>query len=203
MLVRGPREREGDWACQSFFDKLTPEAVQMLQKVRFFTQMFWLERGDELNALMAMPNFRPTELTITIRYSDWWDWEDNAPLHMGTAWLTKFKGNPGLRKLRVEYETLSWKKDEMMQIIERNKQWGSLKVMGNSGEPDDIERYLDTRYTALNEWKWVGKSKLDGQRWDHHGPGETVEYGVVTDTWVFVEDYIGRGIETQSLWEES
>jgi hypothetical protein len=174
----------------------------MLQKVRFFTQMFWLENGYELNALMAMPKFRPTELTITVRYSDWWSWEDNAPLSMDTDWLTEFRGNPGLRKLRVEYETLTWKKDQMMRIIQRNKQLGPLKVMGTSGEADDVEGYLDGRGTALSEWKWVGKSKLDGQTWSHHGPGETVEYVVVTDTWVFVEDYIGPGTETPSLWEE-
>ena len=97
---------------------------------------------------------------------------------MSEDWLRGFKGSPGLKELRVEYETLSWKKDEMMKIVERNKKW-KLAIL-------DEEGHLSAEGTKLAEWKWKGPSKLDGQDWAHHGPGDTVEYVVVTDTWRYV-----------------
>lgn len=150
--------------------------------------MYWLEGGGGLRNLFSEPQFRPSELTITIRYSDWWWWENNAPLTMREDWLHHFVGNPGLRKLRVEYETLSWKKAEMMRIIERNKKWKLF--VGRIDGSDDFEGYLSADKTALTEWTWKGTSKLGGQTWSHHGKDEMdamVEYVVVTDTWTFVQ----------------
>lgn len=189
-----------------FFKHLTPEAVQSLQKVHFFTQMYWLEDQDELPQLFAMPEFRPTELTITIRYSDWWDWEHDEPLRMNDGWLRDFEGNPELRVFRIEYETLAHKKEEMMRIIQRNKEW-SLKVKaifedcsnsfellsGEKGEDCDTSAeeededvgYLCAKNTDLKEWKWTGTSKVGGRSWYHH-KGDTVDYIVVIDTWRYV-----------------
>jgi len=71
-----------------------------------------------------------------------------------------------------------------MQIVERNKKY----KLGLEGEEEGC---LSAEGTKLFEWKWQGPSKLDGKSWVHHGPGETVEYVVVTDTWRYVKDRIG------------
>lgn len=154
--------------------------MEALTKVRFFTQMFWLEGGDDLMSLMRLKKFRPNTLTITIRYSDWWYWEDNHALRMDTAWLEWFMGSVGLKGLKVEYETISRKRDEMMAIIERNKKF-KLAVRGDRG-------HLSAENTKLTEWKWSGPSKLGGRTWYHHGQGDTIEYVVITDTWKYVAD---------------
>lgn len=148
--------------------------------------MFWLEDGANLRALLAQPHFRPAQLTITIRYSDWWHWEQDQPLRMDERWLREFRGNPGLRTLRVEYETLTRKRDEMMRIVERNKEW-KLPVRRDGHAVNQYEGYLVAKGTELKEWKWHGTSKLGGQTWSHHAEGDTVEYVVVMDTWKFVE----------------
>lgn len=96
---------------------------------------------------------------------------------MSEAWLSGFNGPTGLRELRVEYETLTWKKAEMMAIVERNKKW-KLAVQGEEG-------HLSAEGTKLVEWKWNGPAKLGGRKWRHHGEGDTVEYVVVTDTWKY------------------
>ncbi|KAL1794197.1 hypothetical protein ACET3X_007618 [Alternaria dauci] len=185
---RGPDGRTRTPACERFFRDLTPQAVHSLQKVRFFTQMFWLENGHELFYLFSVPQFRPTQLTITIRYSDWWFWENNEPLRMDEGWLRYFEGNPGLRVLKVEYETLNWKKAEMMNIIERNKKWKlPVRREGGAFQSNQLEGYLSAEGTTLEEWKWKGASKLGGKKWSHHGTGDEVEYVVVTDTWKFVQ----------------
>jgi hypothetical protein len=184
---RGPVGRSGTRACQRFFDDLDPGAARALQRVRLFTQMYWLEGGGGLNEIFRSTRFRPTVLTITIRYSDWWFWEDNEPLRMQERWLSRFQGSPGLKQLKVEYETLSWKKEEMMKIILRNKSWKLPILREQDGDSMESDGYLSAEDTVLHEWKWEGPSKLDGQTWQHHGPGETIEYVVVTDTWNFME----------------
>ena len=108
---------------------------------------------------------------------------------MSEGWLRFFKGNPGLRELRVEYETLSWKKDEMMRIIQRNKHWKlPVRREGGNLKAHELEGYLSAEETQLQEWKWKGPSKLDGVTWAHHGTADEIEYVVVTDTWKFVEE---------------
>jgi hypothetical protein len=148
--------------------------------------MYWLEGDENLNGIFSLLQFRPTILTITIRYSDWWFWEFNEPLRMDERWLKCFRGSPGLKELRIEYETLNWRKEEMMKIVRRNKSW-KLPLRREGAVPDEYDGHLSAETTALTEWNWKGPSKLDGQSWNHHGPGETVEYVVVTDTWKFVE----------------
>jgi hypothetical protein len=170
----------------SFFRSLAPQAVASLQKVRFFTQMYWLEDGDNLRMLCALSNLRPAQITISIRYSDWWCWEDDEPLTMDEGWLRTFSGNPGLRTLKVEYETVIWKKDEMMRIVERNKKW-RLPVRSEGGANSTHEGYLTADKTDLTEWTWKGTSELGSQAWSHLSASETIEYVVVTDTWRFDE----------------
>jgi hypothetical protein len=150
--------------------------------------MYWLEGEKNLFYLFSMPQFRPTQLTITIRYSDWWNGEVNAPLRMNEDWLRYFKGNPGLRVLKVEYETLSWKKAEMMRVVDRNKSWKlPVRREGGAFQGNELEGYLSAEGTAPKEWKWKGTSKLGGEEWSHHGTEDKVEYIVVTDTWKLVE----------------
>ncbi|KAI0591611.1 hypothetical protein TUN199_01802 [Pyrenophora tritici-repentis] len=185
---RGPEGRSGNSACENFFWDLTPQASQALQKVRFFTQMYWLENGHNTYYLFSLPQFRPTQLTITIRYSDWWHWEHDYPLRMGEHWLQFFMGSPGLRVLQVEYETLSRKKEEMMRIVQRNKKWKlPVRREAESYQEADMEGHLSAEGTELKEWTWKGTSKLGGEKWAPHGTADKLEYVVVTDTWRFVD----------------
>ncbi|KAL9078870.1 MAG: hypothetical protein Q9157_002206 [Trypethelium eluteriae] len=48
---RGPAERSRIEKCSNFFRALTPKNVQALNSVRFFTQMYWLEGGEDLNKM--------------------------------------------------------------------------------------------------------------------------------------------------------
>ncbi|KAF2236269.1 hypothetical protein EV356DRAFT_513188 [Viridothelium virens] len=201
---RGPAERSRIEKCSNFFRALTPKNVQALNSVRFFTQMYWLEGGEDLNKIFGWPNFRPETLTITIRYSDWWFWERNEPLRMRDSWLRFFRGPPSLRTLIVEYETLTWKKNQMDPIIARNKKF-KLPILQEQGQHEvegggrRVRRYLSAEDTKLEEWKWKGPSNLGGGQWRHHGDGDTVEYVVVVDRWRFVEEELS---EDESLPED-
>lgn len=114
---------------------------------------------------------------------------------MSDAWLRAFEAPPGLRELRVEYETLVWKRAPRLDaIVARNKRW-RLRIRG--GDDDDDNKsggsggrtggHLSAEHTQLEEFTWCGTSRLGGRTWEHHGEGPTVEYVVVTDTWRYVE----------------
>jgi hypothetical protein len=105
---------------------------------------------------------------------------------MDDRWLRSFNGSPGLRELRVEYETRTPKKDEMMRIVERNRKW-NLPVRRADGGPRDWEGYLTNANTNSSEWRWKGTSKLGGEQWSHLRHSDEIEYVVVTDVWKFVE----------------
>ncbi|KAH7393779.1 hypothetical protein DE146DRAFT_737499 [Phaeosphaeria sp. MPI-PUGE-AT-0046c] len=186
---RGPYQRTGNGCCMRFFNALSPQAAEALQKVRFFTQLYWLENGHGMRQMFRMPTFRPASLTITIRYSDWWWWENDEPLRMDESWLKEFVGTPGLRELRVEYETRVPKKGEMMSIVQRNKKY-KLPIRREGGNMDEWEGYLSAEKTDLKEWTWKGTSKLGGREWGHLAKSDVVEYVVVTDTWRFVEGWV-------------
>lgn len=129
---------------------------------------------------------------------------------MDENWLRTFNGTPGLRELRVEYETRVGKRAEMMPIIQRNKRW-KLPVRREGGDVNDWAGYLSAEKTELGEWKWNGTSKLGGCEWEHLKGKQEVEYVVVTDTWIFVEkqgvtpEELGReaaGVEWRELGED-
>ncbi|KAI9688763.1 MAG: hypothetical protein M1822_001120 [Bathelium mastoideum] len=119
---------------------------------------------------------------------------------MRDTWLRTFRGPPSLRTLVVEYETLTWKKQQMEPIIARNKQFklpiysepSATGMLEAEGDNQPIG-YLSAENTKLEEWKWKGPSKLDGKTWNHHGEGETMEYVVVVDRWEFTEVQMQRG----------
>lgn len=53
---RGPPERSEISKCREYFQNLTPQNVKDLTAVRFFTQMFWLEGGQNLQEVIQQPN---------------------------------------------------------------------------------------------------------------------------------------------------
>lgn len=98
---------------------------------------------------------------------------------MDDDWLKVFSGPTSLRELIIEYETIERKRDEMMQIIQSNKKW--KLHMQNGG-------HLSAENTKLRQWTWTGTSNVGGQRWSHHGDGDTINYVVVEDRWLFVPE---------------
>ncbi|KAJ0167834.1 hypothetical protein CTA2_12906, partial [Colletotrichum tanaceti] len=78
---RGPKGRTGNESCERFFNRLTMRQSCQLRRA----------------------------LTVTVRYSDWWHWEEDEPLRKAEDWLRGLRGPVALRELRVEYETLARK----------------------------------------------------------------------------------------------
>ena len=191
-LGRGPKARSGTGAWKRRFLDLDVGEARSIDRMHFFTPANWLERCSPLNNILCSDRFRPTFLTITIRYCDWFLWEFDINHYIRDCWLRHFNGSPGLRQLKIEYETIPRKKQFMMRTILQNKEWKLPVRREGSHDLEDYEGYLSADATELSEWSWEGPSKLDGRTYDHHGPGETMVYVVVTDTWNFVEGLMSK-----------
>jgi hypothetical protein len=89
---------------------MTPEQRAAVSDVHLFTQMYWLE---------GITNFfpkeiRPRHLKITIRHSDWWNWEDNVALKMkSVVCLKPLRQLVSLEEFEMEMEVIERDKDQV------------------------------------------------------------------------------------------
>lgn len=120
-----------------------------LRRIHVFAQQFWLEessvRVSGFARLTGLWNIaRPTHLLITIRHTDWWMWEVDAPLALDPkragrpspenrsrpsdrfdqkSWGAQFQNIRGLECLQLELETVESKATELDAIVSRAKGW--------------------------------------------------------------------------------
>ncbi|KIW71874.1 hypothetical protein PV04_00103 [Phialophora macrospora] len=147
-----------------------------ISHVRVFAQLCYLEPGDQLSSILRMKTFFPRKITVTVRHHDWWAWESDAQLRIGSTWVRDCRVPASLRELCVELESLQRKKDQVDQIasgmVEHwhfRRQDGTIMSAGAEG---------------CKVSRWSGSSTWEGERWlrDETKPG-TNEYYVKTVTW--------------------
>jgi hypothetical protein len=106
----GPRMAHSDpWL---YFSRMTHDQRCSVVRVHFFTRMYWLEGTFPIVCdlqTMAIPK----HLKITIRHSDWWDWEKNEQLGMKMDWTRNLYKLEGLEELEVELECLDRDRDQV------------------------------------------------------------------------------------------
>ena len=143
-------ERGPPWASTNGLTRLaTEDGIGLLVRrsalkyVHLFTQQTWLE-GSFTHFTDLWKSASPTHLTITLRHSDWWWWEHEAPLalepkHFGMprpnaisqpsdpfhrrSWGAAFRKISGLKTFVLELETVEKKKDELDAIVSRSPGW--------------------------------------------------------------------------------
>ena len=161
---RGPPHYKGD---ELDFGSLTQEQMT-LRRYHFFTQQLWLE--SEWLILTNTYNFNPRLIHITIRHTDWWDWEHGRPLHLDpkqewqaskpfrgendpfceNSWGNAFRDLHGLKQFVLELETVEGKRAKLDEIVARAAGWrfplgdGNILVLNES----------KTKYSA---WKGLDR----------------------------------------------
>ena len=142
--------RAPPWASTNGLTRLAIEdAVGVLVRhsalkyVHLFTQQTWLE-GGFTHFTDLWKSTTPTHLTITLRHSDWWWWEREAPLALEPkypgiprpnvisqpsdpfdkrSWGGAFQKISGLETFVLELETVEKKKGELDAIVSRAPGW--------------------------------------------------------------------------------
>ncbi|WPH01195.1 Hypothetical protein R9X50_00403100 [Acrodontium crateriforme] len=201
---RRPRWTTSNWIddddrLRDFLTSLTYGNRQNLEHIRVFPQMFWLEREfiGKVDHFLGRFGAAPRVLTLTLRYTDWWNWESNQDLYIDTKWVQALLDSPTLprvQELRLELETTESKMAQLRPIVENIRHLEPL-VRRTLGGKDDI-RHCWTLQTSPPEKTWSGPGCLGPQtarhqrqrthNWTTKGEG-TLKYRIVTIVWKSVE----------------
>ncbi|EPS44186.1 hypothetical protein H072_1849 [Dactylellina haptotyla CBS 200.50] len=161
-----------------------------VRQVRVFAQLCELETGFHLQTILRMKHFRPREITVTIRHTDFWHWEIDEWLRVGGTWVQICRFPETVKVIRVEFESLERKKvqvdDIAQQAVER---W---EFAGANGVVYSAKRGEDEGGKAIGEMevtRWTGGSTWGKRRWirDETQPGK-LDYYIKTVVWRVKED---------------
>jgi len=163
------------------FQKMNVEQRAAVETVQLYAQQYALEdQGWEWSLITGDRKTRgvlPRRLTISVRHSDWWEWENDAPLRMDEhvyvcLWRKGFEAFPLLEEFVVELETLERRKAEMDVIAEGVRKWridlGNGQVLITDGIP-------------LKTCTWNGSALYNGSPAPEGAT--SLPYYVVTVTW--------------------
>ncbi|KAF7182922.1 hypothetical protein CNMCM7691_002666 [Aspergillus felis] len=145
-------------------------------RIRIFAQLFMLETGYQMEELLDMTHFYPRSITLTIRYTDFWMWEDNLPLYFGAQWVNKIRFPESVAQFSMDFESIERRKDEVEYIAnEAAEKWFFQRKDG---------RFLTADKADMSVSRWTGSSILNRERWlrDEVRPGQ-LDYYVVTVVW--------------------
>jgi hypothetical protein len=162
--------------------------------LRAFFQMYTIEnlrsrKGDLRGRFLRTPavsgDFQPRVFHVTIRHTDWWNWESEQPLRFEDKWFQAMLDTPDLRSthiLKLELETLDYKVNQLLPIVERIKAMESKEMDTHvvEGKP------TPTRFVLYGEPKvytWSGPTDINGHTFSHYGDKTALNYHVITLQW--------------------
>ncbi|OGM40784.1 hypothetical protein ABOM_011129 [Aspergillus bombycis] len=184
LTARDRKPRSAMWSrrlqmMDADYEQLQPHLV------RIFAQLWVLEPGDRLQQTLYMLPFFPRKITLTIRYTDFWFWEDDEPLRIDATWVNKVRFPHSVSRFCIEFESIERRKNEVDYIArEAAEKWyfrreDGLLLIPYAGDGSVL--------------KWTGSSCLGNQRWirDEVRPGE-LDYHVRTATWRLSTEHEAR-----------
>ncbi|KAL7917783.1 hypothetical protein ACQKWADRAFT_305932 [Trichoderma austrokoningii] len=184
------------WRSITKLQKLLPEIARQLnqdkveiESLHVFAQMYRIEQGG-LAHLLHTSGLHPRRLTLTIRHTDWWFWEDDEPLRFEADWIHKAQTgmSPSLQEFRLELESLERKKDQIDAI--------GKHIAGNwfFKKLNDDVLYADVSGKCHEVSRWTGKSTWNQQRWtrDENADGK-LDYYILTITFMSEHALMKRG----------
>ncbi|PYI02346.1 hypothetical protein BO78DRAFT_454335, partial [Aspergillus sclerotiicarbonarius CBS 121057] len=177
---RAPPHVRNAAAPGEYFSRMTDEQRAVVREVCFFTQQFFLEAdwGRILGSLGDVGGgVCPKKITLTLRHSDWWFWENDEMLGIDPAWGNQFVRVPGLEVLVVEFETVMRKRDQLDRIVQMAAGWrfplvpaeGAFLVPGEGGGEREAWRWVGVREEVLRaetergEWGIAEEGEGEGE----------------------------------------
>ncbi|KAJ5156832.1 hypothetical protein N7492_009635 [Penicillium capsulatum] len=144
--------------------------------IRIFSQLAELETTKDFQGIFTMRHFRPTNVAITIRYTDTWYWESNSPLRIKGSWGERLILPASVSCFQIELESIERRKEEVDYVAtEAATKWHFTRSDGT--------RFL-SKPSNIAITRWSGSSMLGRERWvrDEARPGQ-LDYYVATVTW--------------------
>ncbi|TID20148.1 putative oxidoreductase [Venturia nashicola] len=130
------------------------------ESLQVFAQMYSLEWGELNEAVQnASVKISPRRITITLRYTDWWNWEVNSPLRIDDQWAEKFRAPNSVQEIVLELETRNGKRPELDALISRQ----ISKWTFHTKNEEDLVLHGQRR-----EKFHVGSAIPGGVKYEHH-----------------------------------
>ncbi|KAF2149184.1 hypothetical protein K461DRAFT_42381 [Myriangium duriaei CBS 260.36] len=136
-----------------------------IKHVHLFSQLYLLENIQPLQGILDIAHFFPKRMTITIRHTDFWYWEDDAPLRIRHGWVRHCRFPDSLVELQLDFETLQRKKEQVKYLASQAAQsWIFTRKDGQR---------LVSSCDQITTTTWAGQSTLNDARWirDEVRPG--------------------------------
>lgn len=150
--------------------------IPQIQSIRVFAQMWALEDPRKLQEVLDLEGFQPKNITITLRYTDFWYWEHNRPIHIDARWVNTVRFPSSVSSISMDFEMIDRRKIEVDFITDLATQtWFFRRADG---------MVLRASKEDITTTRWTGSSIFEKMRWirDESRPNE-IEYYVKTVTW--------------------
>ena len=163
------------------FPYRAPEsAFQLIRRARVFSQQMALEWPKQspldlfLLAVRHLPHLE--SVTLTIRYTDNWYWQDSlwGPCVRSERWVDALVMPDRLREFALEWETLASKEAALRELMR------DLAARWTLRKSDEVEMRCDG---VLDSYMWTGTARFDGTEYYHQENGHMRQYCVVKATW--------------------
>lgn len=150
-----------------------PERRKEIANVQVFAQLCELECGGPLSDVLDISLFRPKNITITVRHTDIWDWERDAPIAMFTStWVWSCKFPSTVTNICFQLESLERKKEQVDNIMQQ------IQTGWYFTRADHV--HMVPVAIGPTSKVWVGSSSWEGERWvrdeDDAEPGKIRYY---------------------------
>jgi len=183
---------------KKFMEKFTPTQRLHVKHVQLSAQMYWLNRNlmwSEIWNYLGDRSLSLDTLTVTIRHSDWWFWESDAPLKLDTDWLHAALRKPAASRIsefRLELETLEWRMDQLRPILDSLK---SLTICELDFSEDADWELVE----PFDETTWSGPTNIGDEARDVYTKRDKLDYRIVTVKWRR-RNHVVEGVERR--WRE-
>ncbi|KAK5102457.1 hypothetical protein LTR70_000313 [Exophiala xenobiotica] len=153
-----------------------PARSKEVSNIQIFAQLYLLEPGQRLSHILQISHFSPRTVTITLRHTDMWHWEQDAPIHIKSPWVSKCRFPASVTNVRLQLESIERRKPQVDYVANKIREdWHFTRT-------DDTHLVCDVQ-APLEELRWVGSSTWEDLRWirdeDDREPG-VLHYYVAT-----------------------
>jgi hypothetical protein len=138
--------------------------------MQFFAQMFALEQNRYLDiALSRICYQKPSRVTITVRHTDWYWWEYDAPLEMNRVILQEQRWPNYIETFEIEPETRNGKKLMLDAIVTTIARWvfevhecdeeeimdmKSISLLSDLDTDSSALSFFDGHLEFIEEWSY-------------------------------------------------
>lgn len=183
-------DRRPDWSVRrwswedervgAFFKSLSSLQRSRVKHIHVLAQMWWLENDIATSPIwegLRRESLQLDSFTITIRHSDWWNWEHDERLHLEHRWIRKLLGSPEATRIsefRLELETLEWKFNQLRPIVDK------LRLVGEAKDGAVARWEL---VEPFEESTWCGPVNLGADEHAIYEDRDQLDYRVITMKW--------------------